>query len=303
MLQEQGPMLISANHPNSFLDAIIMATIFKSPIYSLARGDAFAGKIITKLLESLNMLPVYRVSEGVENLEHNYTTFNACQKLFEQNKIVLIFSEGRCVNEWHLRPLKKGTARLAITAWQNNVPLKILPAGINYSSFRKFGKNIILNFGEIIYQSDIIEDLSSGKAINEINEKLKLQLHDLVYEIDKNNYQKLKKYFYSKSSLLKKIVLFIPAIVGFILNAPLYSTIHFIIKKYAVDHYDSIMTGLLFLLYPLYVLMIALIIFFITKTLIAFTLLLLFPISALCLLHFKDILPKQKSSKNFQGAL
>ena len=94
------------------------------------------------------MLPVYRVSEGVENLEHNYTTFDACEKLFEKNKIVLIFSEGRCINEWHLRPLKKGTARLALTAWQHNIPLKVLPLGINYSSFRKFGKNMHLNFGK-----------------------------------------------------------------------------------------------------------------------------------------------------------
>ena len=82
MLRKQGPLLIAANHPNSFLDAIILTSLFKNPVYSLARGDAFAGKIITKILTSLNMLPVYRVSEGVENLEHNYTTFKACQDIF-----------------------------------------------------------------------------------------------------------------------------------------------------------------------------------------------------------------------------
>ncbi len=54
--------------------------------------------------------------------------------------------------------------------------------------------------------------------------------------------------FYIKPSFIKKIVLFIPAIIGFIVNAPLYFTFHLIIKNRAVDHYDSIMTGLLFLL-------------------------------------------------------
>ena len=44
MLHEQGPLLIAANHPNSFLDAIILATLFKNPVYSLTRGDAFKGK-------------------------------------------------------------------------------------------------------------------------------------------------------------------------------------------------------------------------------------------------------------------
>lgn len=297
MLREHGPLLIAANHPNSFLDAIIIATLFKSPVYPLARGDAFASKIITKILESLNMLPVYRVSEGVENLEHNYTTFDTCQKLFEQNKIVLIFSEGRCINEWHLRPLKKGTARLALEAWKNNVPLRVLPLGINYSSFRKFGKNMRINFGIIINLKDINEEFSSGKAINEFNEKLKLQLQDLVYEIDKNDKKKFEKFFHTKSSLLKKILLFLPAIIGFILNAPLYFLIHLIIEKRANDHYDSIMTGLLFSLYPLYILLITLMIFFITKNLITLALFFIFPISALCLLHFKGILSKTKAFK------
>src|SRR5437868_14789066 len=82
MFQSEGPLLIAANHPNSFFDAIILATLFKRPIYSLARGDAFANNFFSKLLKSLNMFPVYRISEGVENLEHNYGTFRQCEDLF-----------------------------------------------------------------------------------------------------------------------------------------------------------------------------------------------------------------------------
>lgn len=292
MLQEQGPLLIAANHPNSFLDAIIMASVFKYPIYSLARGDAFIGKLTNKILTSLNMLPVYRVSEGVENLENNYTTFDTCQKLFQENKIVLIFSEGRCINEWHLRPLKKGTARLAFSAWENNIPLKVLPLGINYSSFRFYGKNMFLNFGDIISQNDIHEDLAQGKAIKEFNKKLNAQLKDLVFEIEKNDTQKLKKHFYLKQSLLKKIILFIPAIIGFIINAPLYFTIHLIIKNRSEDHYDSIMAGLLFFLFPIYVLVITLIVFFITKSGYSLLLLALLPFTVWSYLQVKRQIKK-----------
>ena len=183
------------NHPNSFR-CYCLALYLKYPVYSLTRGDAFKGKKITKILTSLNMLPVYRISEGAENLDNNYFTFDECQNIFRKGGIVLIFSEGRCINEWHLRPLKKGTARLALSAWQQNIPLKILPLGINYSSFRTFGKNLFLNFGNIINKEDINVDLSSGKAVNEFNEKLQQQLQSLVFEIDKNDPEKLKKYFY-----------------------------------------------------------------------------------------------------------
>ena len=288
MLSQKGPLLIAANHPNSFLDAIIMSTLFKAPVHSLARGDAFAGKLISMILKSCNMLPVYRVSEGVENLSHNYSTFDACQRLFEENKVVLIFSEGKCINEWHLRPLKKGTARLALSAWQQNTPVRILPLGINYSSFRKFGKNVHVNFGKIIGQNDIHEDLATGKAINELNENLRMQLRHLVYEIDENDHQKLRKYFYIKQSLLRKILLFIPAAIGFILVAPLYFPIHEVIKNRAQDHYDSIMTGLLFCLYPLYVLLIALIVLSITGSWYALFLLILIPFTSWSYLQLKS---------------
>jgi 1-acyl-sn-glycerol-3-phosphate acyltransferase len=103
MLSAQGPLLIASNHPNSFLDAIIVATLFKKPVYSLARGDSFKNKFYASLLRSLNMFPVYRISEGAENLEQNYETFEKCKDIFKEEGIVLIFSEGRCVNEWKLR--------------------------------------------------------------------------------------------------------------------------------------------------------------------------------------------------------
>lgn len=287
MLHETGPLLIAANHPNSFLDAIIIASLFKSPVYSLARGDAFAGKIINKILDSLNMFPVYRISEGTENLENNYATFDACQKLFLQNKIVLIFSEGRCINEWHLRHLKKGTARLAINAWENNIPLKVLPLGINYSSFRFYGKNMIINFGNIISRKDMNGYLSNGRSIKEFNERLQSQLEGLVYEINADDKEKLKKYFYVKQALAKKIILFIPAIAGFIVNAPLYFAIHLIIKNRAKDHYDSIMTGLLFFLFPLYVITLTLFIFYQTKSVYAFLLVALLPFTVWSYLQLK----------------
>ena len=287
MLEQHGPLLLAANHPNSFLDAIILDSLFKSPVVSLARGDAFAGKFFTKILTSFNMLPVYRVSEGVENLENNYSTFDSCIQLFKKNKIVLIFCEGRCINEWHLRPLKKGTARLAFDAWEKDIPLKILPLGINYSSFRFFGKNLWLNFGKILTKDDFDLTQSKGIFINDFNEKLKSQLKSLVVEIDKNDTQKLRKIFFIPQPFLKKIMLFVPAVFGFIIHAPLYKAIHFITKNKSGDHYDSVMTGLLFFLFPLYVVVITLVIYLVTGNLYSFLLLAGLPFGAWSYLQLK----------------
>ena len=254
-MKKNGPLLIASNHPNSFLDAIILASIFKQPIYSLARGDAFKGKFISRLLYSMNMLPVYRLSEGAENLTHNFTTFSSCIEIFKKGGIVLIFSEGRCTNEWHLRSLKKGTARLALTAWAENMPLEIIPLGINYSSFRDFGKNVYLNFGNPIYRDDINNSTTEGMKITEFNNLLSSQLMDLIYEIDLEDDEKRKRLLTKKISLLKKVILIIPATIGAIFHYPFYNLVKLLIKNKANDHFDSIVIGIFFMFYPLYILM------------------------------------------------
>ena len=276
-LSQKGPLLIASNHPNSFLDAIILATLFKHPVHSLARGDAFASKLITRILNSFNMLPVYRVSEGVENLESNYDTFAACQELFKKDGIILIFSEGRCINEWHLRALKKGTARLALEAWTSGVPLKVLPLGINYNSFKKFGKILHLNFGPTISKKDFTHDVYSGKTIVSFNQKLKNELEQLVYEILPGDDAAHKKYFPAINSWLKKLLLLLPAVAGIIIHAPLYYIIHLAIKNKAEDHYDSIMTGVLFFIYPVYVIFITTMMALIFKSWMVLWLLILIP--------------------------
>ncbi len=283
-LDNEGPLLIAANHPNSFLDAILLCSIFKKPIYSLARGDAFKNNIVAKILRALNMFPVYRVSEGVENLEENYKTFDECIEVFKKKGIVLIFSEGKCVNEWHLRPLKKGTARLAMTAWEQGIPLKIIPTGINYNSFTSFGKNIQLNFGEIISQENVAfknED-AYGTKIQTFNAALKLQLEKLVVQIKPVDEKLITKTFENPVSLFKKILIFIPALCAYILYAPLYIPVQkFAFKKFGkIDHYDSVVVGLLFLLYPFYLMLIASMIYFLFGEWYWLSVFLLLPLAA-----------------------
>jgi len=269
LLQSDGPTLLAVNHPNSFLDAIILATLFKQPIYSLARGDAFKRKTIAAILHSLHILPVYREREGTENLNLNYVTFNNCNNLFKNNGIVLIFTEALCENEWHLRPLKKGTARLAVTAWQQGIPLKILPTGLNYSSFKLFGKNVVVNIGSFIEQSNFstTNDDESGKNLNAITNEIQQQLQLMVYEIDSSNKAKQASSFEIKISVLKKAVLVIPAILGYCVHFPLYFPLQRIVQKtaYKTGHYDSIIVTSLAILYPFYLLLLALVYSYFTR--------------------------------------
>lgn len=263
VLDTKGPLLLSLNHPNSFLDAVIIATLFKYPVYSLARGDVFNGKFIRFALRMLNIMPVYRITEGAENIGHNYKTFDACKEIFKQNGNVLIFCEGYCVNEWHLRPLKKGPARLVTQAWENNIPLQILPVGINYDSFARFGKNIILNTGELISKNSFSLFESQGKNIAQVTEALTLQMQQLVLEIEPDDIDTRKKIFSVHQSAVKKILLCIPAFIGLVIHFPLYFLVKQYVKRSNIHsaHFDSMIVGLLLIAYPFYKILFAIIAF------------------------------------------
>ena len=294
-LKTKGPLLLACNHPNSFLDATILATLFKEPVYSLTRGDVFKKPFHRRILESLKMFPVYRTSEGAENLGINYETFDECKRVFRKDGLVLIFSEAKSVNEWHLRPLRKGTARLSFGSWEENIPLEVLPVGINYSSFRRFSKNVFINFGEIISKKDFDLDAADGKRNLAFNLRLKEQFHQLVFEINKTDVQKQKRVLQRKPSPFAKILLFIPAAIGCLVHAPLYIPIKNFTHKKTVnnDHYDSILVVLLLFIYPVCVVLLALVMVLLTNNPVFWLLIVLLPFTAWSYVQLKPQLDKQ----------
>ena len=302
LLKKKGPLLLACNHPNSFLDAAILADLFKYPVYSLTRGDVFKKPFYNKILTALKMLPIYRTSEGTENLSINYETFENCKNIFKKEGIVLIFSEAKCINEWHLRPFRKGTARLAFSSWDENIPLEVLPVGINYSSFRRFSKNLFINFGEIITKDDFDLKESDGKRNQFFNNKLEDQLRQLVFEIDKNDIEKQKLLLEKNHSLFTKIILLIPAIIGWLIHAPLYLPIKkFTYKKtWDNDHYDSVLIALLLFIYPPYVILITILILLLTHNLFSWLLIIALPFTACAYVQLKPQLDKQVIHKSTQ---
>jgi 1-acyl-sn-glycerol-3-phosphate acyltransferase len=88
------------------MDALILGVVLNNPSI-VWQGAMHLKKMGCQNLNAYNMLPIYRQSEGVANLQHNANSFELCQQLLKQNKTILIFVEGLCENNWQLRPLKK----------------------------------------------------------------------------------------------------------------------------------------------------------------------------------------------------
>src|ERR1044071_7030471 len=70
-IDNDRPTLILANHTASFMDAILVACFVRRRIHFFARGDVFGNKWADRILRSMGLLPVYRLSEGRDKLHLN----------------------------------------------------------------------------------------------------------------------------------------------------------------------------------------------------------------------------------------
>jgi 1-acyl-sn-glycerol-3-phosphate acyltransferase len=179
-----GPVLIVSNHPNSFMDALVIGAYLPRPTSFLARGDAFKNPILAKVFKTYHMLPVYRISEGKENIEKNFETFDASYDEVNKGGSVLIFGEGLCINNWDLRPLKKGPARIANRAWNSNDvanDLVIVPVGLTYEHFDGGGKSLLIHYGKPITKQDMAGSLNASNFVQQMNERIAKSLSELAY--------------------------------------------------------------------------------------------------------------------------
>lgn len=240
-------VMFASFHPNSFLDAIILNCLVDRPVWSLARGDAFKRPWVRDFLHKICMMPIYRISEGKENLEKNDETFDKCFKVFQDNGQVLIFSEGLCTNQTQLLPLKKGTARLALQTWYEGVDVVVIPTAVNYSQYTSIGKKITINFSTPIPKNDFEDTLPNGTNVVKFNKALQSGLEQ---SITRNfNFTSWRTVFFY---------------LMYALNFPVYSIVKTIVKSKTKGtvFFDSIYLGILVVALPLYWILVASLVYF-----------------------------------------
>lgn len=235
-------VLYAAFHPNSFLDAMVLDVQSARQVWSLARGDAFKREWVRRFLHKLCMMPIFRISEGKENLGKNDETFVKCSEVFINNGQVQIFSEGLCKNQTELLPLKKGTARLVLQAWNAGIDLTVIPTANNYSHYNGPGKKAVLNYGQPIKKEDFDDIELTGANVLVFNQKLKEGLEAVITR--DFNFKTPNRWIY---------YIFSP------IHFPLFLLLKPIVKSRTKGtvFYDSVFVAFLVLALPIYWLLLA----------------------------------------------
>lgn len=189
-LRVKGPVIIAVNHPNAFMDPIALTTLVYPPrLRYLARGDAFKKGIVTTLLESLGIIPIFRIQDGgKEGLKKNDETYQRVTQLLKKNKKIIIFAEGLCIQERRLRPLKKGVPRMILGAMESGEldNLIVVPMGINYTDPSQFRGTFFCNIGEPIKMVDYMASYKEApaKTMNQFLADLAPRMKELIVHIN-----------------------------------------------------------------------------------------------------------------------
>lgn len=274
----EQPLIIASNHPNSFFDALIIATNVSRELHFLARGDAFKNKFVAAVLRSMNMVPIFRASEGKENLANNEASFTECVAVLRNGGAILIFAEGICENTWALRPLKKGTARLAQRTWHEGTDMLVVPVTLAYDSFSHAPKGVAVRVHRAIDRSSFT-DVPPNKFSTVFNQLLSNKLADGIAKPD----------FENRQAFLKQTLLALPALVGFISQYWFYALWRQIVKSKTrgTVFYDSMLFVCLLATYPFFVIIVAICAVAFTGNANWWLLMVALPITAWCMKTFR----------------
>lgn len=191
-IPENGPFLFAANHPATFMDAVIIAATLNQKVYFLAKSTAFKSRFAKWFLPKLNMIPVYRKQDDPSLVSKNADMFEKCFEHLAKKKSLLIFPEGVSLKERKIKEVKSGAARIAFGAYERNhyeLDIKVVCIGLNYSNNGKFQSNVLINIGESITLQNYVDAYKSDpqKTVKRLTHDIKAQLEELTVSIEEND--------------------------------------------------------------------------------------------------------------------
>ena len=194
-----GPLIVAANHHNSIVDAMLLLTIIRRPLRTLANAPLFRHPLIGPFLRLIGALPVHRRQEAGDDPSRNDALFAATTAALRAGGAILIFPEGRTQAEPVLQELRTGTARMLLAA-ESEAPshprVTLLPVGLLFhqpGTFRS-GRALVL-IGPPIATADCLDggQATSGRAARVLTDRLADALRAQIVEADDRHTLRLLK--------------------------------------------------------------------------------------------------------------
>ncbi len=148
-------------------------------------------------------MPVYRMRDGKDQLPKNDKTFADSIKVLENNFALALFPEAAHSGKRQMLAHKKAVPRIVFMAEEKakaNLDIHIIPVGIYYSSYWKFNRNVIVNFGKPLRVNDFLKEYHNNVKTGT------LKLRDAIYNaIEQLTINIESKAYYNDFEYIRKI--------------------------------------------------------------------------------------------------
>lgn len=184
-----SPLIFVLNHPNALVDPAVLLCRAPRTVAFLAKAPLFRMPVLGYFVRAMDSLPVYRHQDQGEDVSKNQETFIAARRLLARGVTIGICPEGVSHDEPRLRPIKTGAARIALGAVSTGevVDLKIVPAGLYYTSKTKFRSSALLYFGLPINVTAVTLEADGNPprdAVRELSNKVETALRSVILDAE-----------------------------------------------------------------------------------------------------------------------
>ena len=186
-----GSTIYVSNHPNSFMDPILIGAMNRPIVHFMTRSDVFVWWL-KPILWSSHMLPIYRQQDGTDTKGKNTDVFNKVNSSLRKGRNILIFGEGFTDDTpiRGLKPVKKGPIRMGFGALESinwSKKIYISGIGISYTDRNTMGSEFVLNNSPKIclndYKQRYLENPS--RVINEVTRIVEKNMQDCIVYVAK----------------------------------------------------------------------------------------------------------------------
>src|ERR1051325_1536711 len=181
------PVIFVLNHPNALVDPVFLLCLAPRRVSFLAKAPLFRMPVIGYLVKELDVLPVYRRQDEGEDVAKNQGTFVAARNLLARGGTIGICPEGVSHDDPGLKPIKTGAARISLAAVSTGEvkDLKIVPAGLYYTSKTSFRSDALLYFGNPIDVEPVTLDPDGTPprdAVRQLSSRIEKALREVILD-------------------------------------------------------------------------------------------------------------------------
>ena len=187
-IPDDGAIIYAPNHTNALMDALLILAMDSRPKVFVARADIFKNPTLAKIFTFLKIMPIMRMRDGLSEVKKNDKTIEKAVDVLKDKVPFCIFPEGQHQAKHSAQPLSKGIFRIAFHAQElmPQMPLYIVPVGLQYGNFFRFRSTINVNVGEAINVGDFIarnNSLTPQEQMNSIKSLLAERMKSLILYI------------------------------------------------------------------------------------------------------------------------